>query len=370
MRVSVNSAVAMVIVLFGLLLVPRAALASTANCPTEPASNVRIADGEIFTGSNCNLYTVGDVDSFVFTGTNGDTYQVAAALNGGSNDICMTVYNGTVQIYSGCTNTTVGPDSVAPALTLTATGTITIDITEQAPSATQNYAVSMERIYPSAPNAVAVSKLGESVAGSLPYLTDSNEWTFNVATTGEYRVTAAPPSGTTQDICMTVYQPSGTSAGVGCTNTTVGPDSVVIDFTPTANGTSMAFVGVDGNDATLASYDFEVSCLVGTCPPLKVPPSCTLEDALSYDASTSTLTMDFTIGNTYAATWNAWLVYQNTMTSIFSIAQPITNPPVAITKTYTGLSAEGKVGVLSTLTTSKAGIKCSSWEQISTGTGP
>jgi len=184
------------------------------------------------------------------------------------------------------------------------------------------------------------------------------------------KVIATLPSGPTQDICMAVYQPSGASAGGGCTYYPNGTDSVVIDFTPTANGTSMAVVSVDGNDATMASYDLEVSCLVGTCPPFKVPPSCTLEDALSYDASTSTLTMDFTIGNTYTTTWNAWLIYQNTTTSIFSAAQPITSPPVSITKTYTGLSAEGIVGVLSTLTTPKKGIACSSWEEISTGTGP
>jgi hypothetical protein len=94
---------------------------------------------------------------------------------------------------------------------------------------------------------------------------------------------------------------------------------------------------------------------------------CTLKDTAKYTATSGTLTMNFTVGNTSAATWNAWLTDQNTTIQLFSISQPITNPPVAITKT-TSLSKEGKVGVLSTLTTPTKGIICSSWEQIATGT--
>ncbi|MFZ0889898.1 MAG: hypothetical protein WA005_15740 [Candidatus Binataceae bacterium] len=100
------------------------------------------------------------------------------------------------------------------------------------------------------------------------------------------------------------------------------------------------------------------------------PPSCTLEDTVTYGATSRILTMKFTIGNTIysAATWNAWLTYQHTIKSLFSVSQPITNPPKAITKTYTDLPEEGEVGVLSTLTTPTEGIVCSSWEQTNTGT--
>src|ERR1039457_6849830 len=92
MRVSTNFALPLATLLFGFLLVPRAALADTyANCPTEPASNVSIALGETFAGSNCNLYTDGDVDSFVFTGTTGETYRLAVAINGAApTNICLT----------------------------------------------------------------------------------------------------------------------------------------------------------------------------------------------------------------------------------------------------------------------------------------
>ena len=93
---------------------------------------------------------------------------------------------------------------------------------------------------------------------------------------------------------------------------------------------------------------------------------CTLIDSLSYSATSKTLTMKFTVGNTAVTTWNAWLTEQNTIQQLFTGSQPITNPPASDTKT-TALSPEGIVGVLSTLTTPAGGIFCSSYVQINTG---
>jgi hypothetical protein len=95
-------------------------------------------------------------------------------------------------------------------------------------------------------------------------------------------------------------------------------------------------------------------------------PPCILEDGLSYNKTNNTLTMNFTVGNNVATTWNAWLTGQNTMTQLFSTSQPITVPPTPSQQTTT-LSPEGTIGVLSTLTTTNNGIVCSSWEQINTG---
>src|ERR1039457_4001348 len=90
MRVSTKFALPLATVLFGFLLVPRDGLADTySNCPTEPASNVTIASGETLAGTNCTLNTDGDIDSFVFHGTTGETYQLAAAINGAAaTDMC------------------------------------------------------------------------------------------------------------------------------------------------------------------------------------------------------------------------------------------------------------------------------------------
>ena len=115
--------------------------------------------------------------------------------------------------------------------------------------------------------------------------------------------------------------------------------------------------------------------LSGTAKPL---PPCALTDTATYSATTSTLTMKFTVGNNLGgpAIWNAWLTYADpqgtdpdTMQLLFSVSQPITNPPKAITKTF-GLPKEGMVGILSTLSTTKNGIACSSWVKVNTGTDP
>jgi hypothetical protein len=208
------------------------------------------------------------------------------------------------------------------------------------------------------------------VAGDIAALTDSNAFIFEGVTTGEYEVAANLPGSPSANVCLTVYSPSGAmvvpSSGTegGCTDWYYyGVYSVAIDFTPTENGTYMAFVTAAGNDAT-QSYSLEVSCLVGDCPIIPPPASCTLKDTLSY--ASGTLTMNFSVENTHATTWNIWLTDQNTMKLLYSASQPITDSPTSITKT-TALSPEGAVGVLSTLTTPAKGITCSSWAQIETG---
>src|ERR1022692_3019892 len=169
MRVSTNFALPLSAVLFGLLLVPRAALAQTADCPIEPASNVPLGDGGVLAGTNCTLYTDGDVDSFVFNGTNGDTYQLAVAINGAAQfgpNFCLTLYDPSAkQIFSGCSDTANLAFSVVTDQTLTATGRYTIDVTEPS-TGKLNYAVSLERLYPFPPNAQQVT-LATVVAGDV-----------------------------------------------------------------------------------------------------------------------------------------------------------------------------------------------------------
>lgn len=388
MRVSNNFALLLAPLALVLALFARPALADTyANCPTEPASNVPIASGETFSGSNCNLHTDGDVDSFVFHGTTGETYQLAAAINGAApTNICLTLYDpSAMKIISPCSNVSFGVFSVVADQKLAVTGTYTIVITETS-NAAINYGVSLERLYPFPSDAQAVNKIPFSTTGNITPLTDSDAFTFLTATTGTNRVTATLTSFNS-NLCMTVYFSNFTVAGSGCTNISFGGDIVQIDLKPTSAeaGTAMAFLQVDGNDST-AKYDLEVSCLVGTCPPPPPPPPCTLNDALSYNPTTSTLTMKFTVANNLktAANWSAWLTYDDpqgtnldTMQSLFSVSQPTTKSPVTITKTFAGLPKEGNVGVLSTLSTPKpspgsatGGIACSSWVQVNTGTDP
>lgn len=354
---------------FGLLLVPRASAAGVADCPTEPKQSVPIASGDVFAGANCTLNTTGDVDSFVFSGNSGDIWHfLVSGNNVGDNgiNICLALYGPSATlVYSQCGNTNVQVYGFETDQTLTATGTYTMVVTE-AENGALNYGVSLERVFPT-PADGDKTQLGQSVVGTLSPGEESPAYIFVSDTAGTYQASATIPNGVDNqpNLCMNVYLASGALAGSGCTNTNVQVYTIKVDFTPPSNATSAVFVYPAGSDGSgTVNYSVEVSCLAGVCnqPP---PPPCTLKDAASY--AFGTLTMSFTVGNTAAVTWNAWLTDQNTMTELFSSSQPITNPPAPITKTTT-LSPEGTVGVLSTLTYPTKGIVCSVYTQVNTGT--
>lgn len=379
MKASCKFLLSLAVLLFVVLLAPQSALAGTANCPTEPKSNVAIASGDVYGGTNCILTTTGDVDSFIFTGNVGDIYQFTlGGISTNTQNICLAVYDPSfAEIFSGCS--AIGyPDyrnSVVTDQTLASAGTYTIVVTE-ATDGTDGYGVSLERIYPS-PTDAQKAALSTALTGTITPVSDTPAFTFAGVTTGEFGVTASVPSSATQNVCVTVYSPKGTLVTPTTTTppetnpacTSIGyPNyltTVTIKFTPSQSGTFLALLN-EGGDAGTVGYNFEVACVVGNCTP--PPPSCTLADALSYNPTTSTLTMNFTVGNTYGTVWNAWLTYQTTTTRLFSTARPVTVPPVNIVKTTTLSPNKGEVGVLSTLTTSTKGIVCSSFAKVATGT--
>jgi len=369
MKISHNLALPLAVALLGLVLVPGASAVGVANCPVEPKQGVPIASGDVFAGGNCTLKQTTDVDSFVFTANSGDIWHFLVSGNNEGDfgiDICLTLLSPSAsQIFSGCANTAASSDfAVVTDQKLSAAGTYTILVTELT-NGTLNYGLSLERLYPTPPDGQKIA-LSQMVTGTLSPGEDAPAPTFAGATTGKYEASATIPNGVPfqDNLCMTVYSSLGTSAGTACTDTNARAFTIKIDFTPAQDGTYMALLNEAGSAGSgTVNYSLEVSCLVGKCTQF-LPPPCTLKDTASYSAGT--LTMNFTVGNNVATTWNAWLTYQSTISLLFSTAQPITVPPVPITQT-TSLSPKGKVGVLSTLTTPKGGIICSSWEQVATG---
>jgi hypothetical protein len=109
LKANTNLTLAAAALLFGLQIVPRIALASTAaNCPVEPHSGQPIASGNVYGGTNCTINTTGDIDSFVFTANAGETWQAVAAGNGvpfNGINICLTLFdpNGK-DVFSQCSN--------------------------------------------------------------------------------------------------------------------------------------------------------------------------------------------------------------------------------------------------------------------------
>jgi len=369
-RVPAKVSLPLALLFFGLLLVPQSAVAVTMDCPVEPKQGVPIASGYVYAGPNCTLYTTADVDSFVLAANSGDVYRFTVGINTdpGMGNICLILYSpSALLIFSACSNVVAGVDSVMTDQKLTATGAYTMVITGSS-NGPINYGTSLERIYPTPPDGKKVTP-GIAVSGNITPLTDTPAFTFAGVTTGVYQPTASVSSSATQNLCMSVYSPNGalvvpsTGGNPACTYIAGGVYSVQVSFTPGKAGTDLVLLNEDGNDGTVG-YDFEVSCGI-SCPP--PPPPCTLTDAATYDATTSTLTMDFTVGNPYNTTWHTWLNYQGTMKELFSVAQPITYPPVTVTKTVT-LAKEGEVAIISTLTTATKGIACSSYVKVATGT--
>jgi hypothetical protein len=363
-------ALALALLFFGLLLIPQSAVAVTMDCPIEPKPDVPIASGYVFAGPNCTLYTTADVDSFVFAANSGDIYRFTVGINTDPSmaNLCLTLYSPSfVVIFFACSNIADGVDSVMTDQKLTATGSYNMLITGSS-NGPINYGTSLERIYPTPPDGQKVT-LGKEVGGIITPLTDTPAFTFVGATTSDYQPTASVPGTATQNLCLSVYSPSGTlvASGTGanpeCTNIAGRTYTVQVSFTPPQAGTYLVLLNEAGNDGTVG-YDFEVLCGT-TCPP--PPPPCTLNDAVTYNAATSTLTMDFTLGSSYAATWHTWLNYQGTMKELFSVSQPITYPPVTVIKTVTQ-AKEGVVSVISTLSTPTKGIACSSYVKVATGT--
>lgn len=353
--------------LFAVVLTPSSGWATTTrNCPTEPAQNVGIASGVTYSGSNCVLKTTGDVDSFTFTAAAGDTWDMVLGFNGSTaTNICMSLYapnSGGTAMYHNCTDYPCCGASAGTNQKITIAGTYTIIVTEST-NATMPYDLSLERISP-APADASLTVLAKNSTGQVSPPTAQEAYLFAGVTTGTYQI-AASLLTTTANVCISVYQPDGTAIGNGCTDYPCCGTTATVDVTPTVNGTYVIVVYAAGNDGTV-NYNLEVSCLLGTCK--QIPLKCALTDALSYDATTGLLTMNFNIATPVAATWAGWLVDQGKMTSLWSQSQAITEPAVTVTKTKASVAKAGAVGVVSTLSTATAGITCSSWTLLNTGT--
>ena len=368
-RVSWRSWWLLATVVFAVVLVPSAAGANTnSNCPSEPGQ-ATIVSGETYFGTNCVLKTASDLDTFTFTAAAGDTWAMVA---GGTNlafpnDICLTLNDPKGNtVTKACSNSRFGPLFAQITSKLAVAGVFTIVLTETQ-SAVVDYGISLERLSP-IPGDATVLVLGKTISNEITPPSAQDAFTFYGTTTGTYEISATMTSGAfPQNLCFNVYQPGGTAVvGGACTNTRFGTTTVQAKFTPTTNGTYLPLVYSADNNDTL-NYDLSVSCVSapGTCG--SPPPTCTLKDAPTYNATTATLTMEFTVATPVAATWSGWLVSQGKVQSLWSQALAITEPPVTKTKTQTNVVKSGQVGILSTLSTPTSGITCSSWVLVKTG---
>ena len=278
-------------------------------------------------------------------------------------NICMSLYapnSGGTAMYHNCTDYPCCGNAVTTNQKLTIAGTYTIDVTEST-NATMPFDLSLERISP-APTDASPTVLAKNTTGQVSPPTAQEAYLFAGVTTGTYQITASMVT-TTANVCIAIYQPDGTVVGSGCTDYPCCGTSTSVDLTPAVNGNYVIVVYASGNDGTV-DYNLEVSCLTGTCKQILL--TCALTDALSYNATTGLLTMNFNFATPVAATWNGWLVSQGTTQLLWSQSEPVTEPAVTMTKTQPNVAKSGVDGVLSTLTTSAGGISCSSWALVNT----
>jgi len=366
MRLSTNIRWLLAVLLFAMVFLPSKGWAATTikNCPKEPATGVSIASGITYSGSNCNLYTTGDIDSFVFTASPGDVWSLILGFNGSTaSNICMSLYapNNSTAIYTGCTSYPCCGSAVSTNINLTVGGMYTIDLKELT-NGTMPYDLTLERISP-APADAQPTVLANSLTGLVSAPTAQEAYLFAGVTTGTYQVALSLLSNPGYNVCESVYQPDGTLVGTACTSYPCCGTTTSIDVTPTLNANYLVVVYAAGNDVAVG-YTLDVSCLVGKCKQITL--TCALTDALSYNPTSGILTMDFTLATPVAATWNAWLTTGNSIKSLWSVSQPVTEPSTTIAQTQS-VAKSGKVGVLSTLTVPKTGITCSNFATYNTG---
>lgn len=358
------------------LLMPSATSATTTakNCPKEPAQHVPIGSGITYSGANCILNSVNDVDSFVFSASKGDIWSFIEDGASPSSNVCLDLWSPSLaKTHLGCTS--AGQIAnwyyIYSAQTLSETGSYTIDVT--ATGGTISYNLSLERLNPVPPDASGIF-LPANISWAVSPPTAQEAYTFYAAPSGVYQITASVPSPA-NNVCFEVYKPGGAVA-VNLTCTSAGLQGnwyvVTVDMTPTVTGTYLVVVSTLYDVGTV-NYSLGVSCAAGTCPSNPNQPTCVLKDAASYNATTGTLTMNFTLATPVVATWDAWLVSnQNVATQLWSNSEPIIDNPVTITNTQANVPKEGTVGILSTLTvpstsTTAGGITCSNWTMVKTG---
>ena len=284
-------------------------------------------------------------NAFTFPGSTTGTYEVSLTYTGGGTNACVYLYSPgttTPNSLSGCTNGASFQFQFTPPKDQT----YMLLINAAGNDGTDSYNVEVSCLLGTCSSTKEAT--ATTLTSSPNPSADGQAVTFTAVVSSS---DGTPPNG------ETVSFKSGTTV-LGTGNLS-GGTATFSDSTLKAGATT----------SITAVYPGDTNFLTSTSNVVKqvVEGPCTLTDSLSYSAKSKTLTLKFTVGNNVATTWNVWLTDQNTLEELFSTSQPITSPPVSITKTTT-LSAEGKVGVLSTLTTPTAGIFCSNFVTVSTGT--
>ena len=220
-------------------------------CTPEP-TDMTIAYGSMII---CSIDVAGDVDVFRFSGATGERVYITAARVAGGNP-CVELFGpGGNSLGGNCNQPT------ALAVTLTASGSHTIRISEWNSDASVDYALTLDRVSaPPSPNAIPIG-FAQSLSGDIDPVGDADLYFFSAALGDTVTIQASRLTG--GNPCAELFNPAGTSLGGNCNQPSV------LTATIATAGIHTVRISEWNADQTV-SYRLDLQC-VGTCPSVPHP---------------------------------------------------------------------------------------------------
>jgi len=180
-------------------------------CAPEPGIT-ELAYGDV---ADCAIGSVGDTDTFHFTGRAGDTIWLMVARTAGNADQCLRVTDPD-GVDGGVRCTSYQPRNLYYTSSLTKTGTYSVEVRDSNYASTFNYQIGLKRLIPLPAN-----------LASLPYFSPKSgalhtgwDWHYYAihGTAGDRVTLSLVRTNGAADHCASLYKPSGAIMYNACTS--------------------------------------------------------------------------------------------------------------------------------------------------------
>jgi hypothetical protein len=241
-------------------VVPASAQVEGTPCAAEPTDQV-LAYGDFVT---CQITPLGDSDLFRFQGVSGEvvTLRVTDPSGGSSIPACRLelLRPGDLSLFAS----TAGNTTCEIRTTLDASGLFTLRVTEIGDDHLMNYALEIDRLFPSPARAAPINPGTTFTNMRIDPQGDADLYAFSGVSGDVISLRVTDPSGGSSIPApvLELFRPDGTLAGTHAGNTTAA-----LDVTLEQSGIFIVRVTEVANDH-LMTYHLEYQCLQGGCPTL------------------------------------------------------------------------------------------------------
>ena len=223
-------------------------------CKPEPTDEV-ISYGDLIA---CEIGSVGDSDTFRFSGSPNEKVIILSRKTGGGNNFfpCIELFGPSgARLSSACTFGTNRIDFL-----LTQADTYTVLVGDEARTVTGTYNLALERVSP-LPRFGTAIKYGETLTGQTIELPDDVRFFVFTGTSGSRVSTAVTKSSGNANFfpCTELFAPNGARLASACT---FGTNR--IDATLTQDGTHILLVNDEAQTQT-GTYAVTLQCIIGSC---------------------------------------------------------------------------------------------------------